>query len=144
MVRGRREKSSSLNGPRLRGRATSIPRVIPSGVGRAPKISNARVIEEPPRVECIKMLSYLRIPPLPPLPPPSETVLVFPSISLPTTLSCFSTSLSIVVSFPSVRDNDTHTLSLGNNINGFVYPQRPSEIQQKEHRGDPLREEARP
>jgi len=55
-VRGRREKSSSLNGPRLRGQATSISRVIPSGVGRAPKISNARVIEEPPQVECIKML----------------------------------------------------------------------------------------
>lgn len=33
----RREKSSSLNGPRLRGRATSIWRVIPGDVGRAPK-----------------------------------------------------------------------------------------------------------
>lgn len=45
-------------------------------------------------------------------------VLVFLSSSL----SCFSASLSIVV-FSIVRDNDTHTLLLGNNINGFVYPE---------------------
>lgn len=50
------------------------------------------------------------------------TVLVFPSISLSSTLSCFSASFSIVV-FSIVRDNDTHTLSLSNNINGFVYPE---------------------
>lgn len=49
-------------------------------------------------------------------------VLVFPSVFLSSSLSCFSASLSIIV-FSIVRDNDTHTLSLGNNINGFVYPE---------------------
>lgn len=115
----RREKSSSLNGPRLRGQATSIWRVIPGAVGRAPKISNARVIEEPPQLECIKVLLL-----------EDTTAASFsPSSSYhPCLLLLFlaflflGVPLSIVV-FSIVRDNDTHTLSLGNNINGFVYPE---------------------
>lgn len=137
-VRGRREKSSSLNGPRLRGQATSISRVIPSGVGRDPKISNARVIEEPPQVECIKVLLledttatssaasfWLSFP---------------PSLFLPRFLvsrrpfrPSFFPSFAIMI---PTRSRLVIILMAS-------CTRRPSEVQQKEHSRDPLREEAR-
>jgi len=123
---GAGEKNRAVrSGPRLRGRATSISRVIPGAVGRAPKISNARVIEEPPQVECIKVFLL------------EDTTTTIATSPLPLPLSLFSSSTSspfltrfLVLSrrpcrssfFSIVRDNDTHTLSLGNNINGLRVP----------------------
>jgi len=127
----RKIEQPARQGLKLRGWAASIPRAIPSVTARKrakKKISNARVIEEHPRVECSAELLSLedtRHPLCPLLPsclPFVPRFLVPPACSL----SSF---------FSVVRDNDTHTLSLGNNINGFVYPETIG-VRQKEHDGE--------
>jgi len=89
-ARGRKIEQPARGPPRLRGWAASIPRTIPSVTARKrakKKISNARVIEEHPRVECsaepLSLEDTRHLLPLPPFPAALHSRAPLPSASAP-------------------------------------------------------------
>lgn len=138
---GEKNRAVRRAAPRLRGRATSIPRVIPGAVGRAPKISNARVIEEPPQVECIKVLL---------LEDTTTTTIATFLRAVPSSLACsllllfvsFSPSLSCSLGVPvGRRFFPSSAIMIPTRSRSVIIlmascTRRPSGARQKEHRGD--------